>query len=127
MNINDFEDFSKKFKDESMQLNKEFIKLFKKWLKKSPKLAVLNLLNMPLNLMLNIMTTSNVNFYELIPDLPSVYIRSIAPFIILKDEYEKLTNKEFVDKYQKLYESQFDKNFLNNDQKKEFKKWFDDL
>lgn len=123
MKLEEFERVSKKFYEDSKDINNEFNKLFAKWLKKSPKVTMLNLLNLPLNTMLNLMSSTNINFYELLPDLPNAYIRMIAPFIKLKDEYGKISNKEFCDKYVELYESQFEKFFNNEEEKEAFKKF----
>ncbi len=125
MKLDEFDDVSKKFKEEMQQLHDDFNQLFFKWMKKSPKTTMLALVNMPLNMMLNLMEKSQLNFHLFLPNLPDAYIRMIAPFIKLKHEYGEISNKEFVKKYSKLYESQFDKIFEKEEEKDNFKKWFE--
>ena len=53
------------------------------------------------------MSKSEKTAYELLPDLPDIFIRMMKPFEKLREEYGKIPMKEILKKYEKEYESQF--------------------
>ena len=110
------------FAEKSELLTKEFHGLFKKWMKKNPRLTMLMALNMPINALINICTEFEESS-KIFPDLPDVFFRMINPFIILKEKWGKVSNKEFFQEYIKIYESQFEDFFIDEEMKENFKKW----
>ena len=125
MNFEQLEELNKKFASESYELQLDFIQLYKKWMKKSASLTVINTLNLPINLFLRIIEDSTLPVPEIIPDLPVIFMRMVYPFAKLKDQWGKVSNKEFARLYTVLYESQFDNMFASEKEKQAFKKWFE--
>lgn len=118
------EKLNKKFAKESVEFQNEFSDLFRKWLNKSPRLTAINALNLPINLFLNVIAEFE-DSKEIFPDLPMVYMRMIYPFTKLRKEWGKIPGKEFVKRYSELYESQFNDGFDSEEDRENFKKWFE--
>ena len=118
------EELNKKFARESEELQFEFAALFRKWMKKSPRITAINAFNLPINLFLNVIADFE-DIHEIFPELPMVYMRMVYPFTKLRKDWGKIPNKEFVKKYSELYESQFNDWFQSEEDKENFKKWFE--
>ncbi len=124
MDYEQLEKLNKKFAEESKEFQKEFAKLFRKWMKKSPRMTAVNAFHLPINLFLNVIADVK-GVEEIFPELPLVYMRMIYPFTKLRKEWGKIPSKEFVKRYTELYESQFNDKFDSEEDRENFKKWFD--
>jgi len=80
---------------------------------------------MPLNIIMSMLFIDKDNhFPRLMEDFPDIFVRFLKPFVKIKDQWGKISSKEFVSAYKKEYESQFDPLFFDQEQKEIFKKWF---
>ncbi len=121
----DFETLSKlnaEYAKESQLFWDEFIDLWKKWMKKSPRLAVVNALHFPLNLIMNMIDNG---LPQAVPEVPDMMERFLTPMILLKDVWGKIPGKVFIEKYKALYESQWEKLGITPEMKKNFKEWYE--
>jgi hypothetical protein len=126
MQYDELKELNAKFAEETVKFNKEFSDLFKKWLKKSPRLAIVMSIHLPINMIMGVISLDEENdIYQVFPELPDMFIRFVAPFIKLRKQWGKISGDEFTKEYQRLYESQFDKFFMGEEEKKEFKNWFE--
>ncbi len=104
MDNKDMENTKKDFKNQTENLVKDFMIIFQKQMEKDPRLAMTNMLHLPLNLMLNIVYNSKIDMYKIFPNFPEVYIRFMQPFVTVKERWGKIPNKQFVEEYTKIYE-----------------------
>jgi len=123
--------------DELKKLNKQaakytedfyddFVRLFQKHLKKSEKMAIVNMIQLPLNGILNVINRDKENLMcKIFPELPDMFIRFMKPFIKLKDLWGAIPNEEWVKEYGRIYSSQFDEWFPSQEDKKRFEEWFE--
>lgn len=121
----DFEGMKKvneKFANESKFFYKDFIELWEKWYKKSPRLSIVNTLHLPINLIMNML---DAGLPLVFPALPNMMERFLMPFILLKDVWGKIPPEKFREKYDLLYESQWDKVGFNEEEREAFKKWYE--
>jgi len=126
MNLEELTSLNKDFAKLSTQMNKEFVQLFQKWLKKQPRLAVVLAIHMPANLILNlIQMDKNNDLPKLMPDLCQVFLRFAYPFTKVKDKWGKVSGEEFCKLYEEEYQKLFDKFFASEEEKENFKKWFE--
>lgn len=123
MNYEELKKLHEEFAKNSKKMNDEFTSMFKKWLKKDPRLTMLGMFTMPINLMCGALSTFE-KASELFPEFPDVLIRQFKPFEKLKDKWGKIPSKKFFEEYAELYNSQFDKFFASEQDKKEFTDWY---
>lgn len=124
MKLKELESISKKFVEESEEFMSDFTALYTKWLKKSPRITLVNVIHLPLNVFLR-MLEQDLEISTIFPELPDVFIRCITPFIILRKKWGQVPNKEFLEEYIELYDKQFDEFFASEEQKQCFKEWFE--
>ena len=120
----DLEKLNAQFAKEAEELSKDFNKLFKKWFLKSPRLTMIMSAHLPINLIMH-MISENLPVYEVFPELPDMFIRFVAPFIKLRKKWGKIPGSEFQKEYQELYESQFKDWIPNDEERQNFKDWFE--
>ena len=125
MNFEELAVLNKELAEQSKAINKDFFEIFKKWVEKSPKVTLINMMNLPINMFLcSASECDNNETSELFPELPFVYMRMIRPFVKLRNEWGKIPDKEFCKIYVEIYESQFDEWLPSDEDKESFKKWF---
>jgi hypothetical protein len=124
MNFDDLKELNEKFSSEVAQFNTEFGDLFKKWLQKSPRMASIMIIHLPINSIMGALE-DNLPLHEMFPELPEVFIRFLNPFLKLRDNWGRISAKEFYEQYTKVYESQFDAFFVDKETKENFKEWFE--
>lgn len=109
MKLKDLKNKHTKFHDDSKQFHKELFVIIMKWLKKEPRLTLINAMHFPLNLVLNLLIEAEKVKIDLeeFNDLPNIFIRTMKPFEKLKDDFLKIPMQNFVKKYGELYEAQF--------------------
>jgi len=113
------------FANDYAQISKEFGELFAKWLRKCPKTTIVASVHLPISIIMNLIESDkNGDVYEAFPELPQVLERFLAPFKVIEDQWGKISGKEFVELYSKLYEKQFDPWFPSKDDKEKFAKAF---
>jgi len=123
MELSDLKKHHKKFHDDTKLMYGELLEVVKKWLKKDPRTTMVNMMNLPLNLTLNLLVEAEKLGVDLgeFDDLPNIYIRTMKPFEELQDDFLKIPMEEFAEKYGRLYEAQFEgareliKNMLNEE------------
>lgn len=105
-------DQSKQFKEfcqNSEKIAEEFYDLIERWAKKDLRLAVVNAINLPLSVILNlILEDKEKALCKLFPELPETFLRFFKPFEKIKDKWGKISNEEFFYLYQKNYKKQFE-------------------
>lgn len=124
MNKTDLEKLNKEYADQTKLMSHEFIEIFEKWLERNPRLAIVNGVHLPLHITINLIKRSSAPISVLFPELPDMFIRFMKPFEILRDKWGKMPDKEFIEQYTKIYESQFDEWFPSEKEKENFEKWF---
>jgi hypothetical protein len=124
MNFDDLKELNEKFSSEVAQFNTEFGDLFEKWLKKSPRMASIMIIHLPINGIMGALK-DNMPLHDMFPELPDVFIRFLNPFLKLRDNWGRISAKEFYEQYTKVYESQFDAFFVDKETKENFKEWFE--
>jgi hypothetical protein len=124
MDYDNLKDLNEKFAKEAAEFVADFGNLFRKWILKSPRLASVMIIHIPINCIMGAIE-DEVAIHDLFPDLPDVFIRFMMPFVKLQDRWGKVSGKEFADEYKKLYESQFSAWFINQEERKNFEKWFE--
>ena len=121
MDYNKVKELHEHFANDSVQMAEEFIEIFKKYYKDNPRAAIIMALHLPINLIINFIEADEDNAMpSIFPEVPDMFRRFCYPFALLKDQWGKLSNKEFCDAYTKLYESQFDEWFISDEEKKNF-------
>jgi hypothetical protein len=112
---------------QSQEFLQDFKKLADKWFKKSPRLAIMNTIHLPLFIIMSLIEESENNeVYNVFPELPYTFVRLVAPFIKLREKWGKIPGEQFFKEYRDLYESQFDEFFIDENIKENFKKHFCD-
>jgi len=125
MDLEKLAELNAEFAKDAEQMSEEFLELFQKWKKKSTRLTVIMAIHMPLNIIMSMLFIDKDNhFPRLMEDFPDIFVRFLKPFVKIKDQWGKISSKEFVSAYKKEYESQFDPLFFDQEQKEIFKKWF---
>jgi hypothetical protein len=127
MDLEQLKELNKDFAEETKQFNNEFIDLFKKWLENGNKrLAIINMVHLPLNGILNVIAEDKENVMcEVFPELPDMYVRFFMPFLKLKVLWGTIPNEKFVEEYSRLYQAQFDEWFSTEEERKQFREWFE--
>ncbi len=123
MEFKEIEKLNKEFAKLTEKMTSDFITLFNKYMKKDPRATMILMLHLPLNLMLNIVDNSKIDMNEIFPEFPDMYIRFMKPFIILREKWGKIPNKQFVKEYGELYEKQFNHLFPSEEYKNAFEIW----
>lgn len=95
-----------KYADQRAEMHEDFVKLFRKWFKKSPRLAAINMIQLPMSLIINVFLRNDTQIMELIPELPDYFISFMKPFEIIKDQWGKIPNEDFEKLYRQHYEAQ---------------------
>lgn len=123
MKYEHLEQLNKEFAKKSAQINKEFSELFRKWLKKDTRIAMLAMIHFPINMMIQSLSNFDAA-YELFPEFPHAVARQLMPFLLLQEKWGKVSNKEFFREYGEIYEKQFDEFFVDEEDKREFTEWY---
>lgn len=124
MNYDQLVELNKEFAQESVELQDEFTELFEKWLRKSPRLALVSFLSLPIGIILTLMEKKDGAIEELFPDLPNVWRRYLSPWIALRDKWGKIPSQQFIEEYGKLHSEQYDEWFPSKEEKAAFTEWY---
>jgi len=126
MNLEELEQLNKQCAKETQEFYDDFIKVFRKHMKKSKRMAIVNMIHLPLNGIMNVIASDEKNLMcEIFPELPDMFIRFMRPFIKLKVLWGQIPNEEWVKEYGRLHSAQFDEWFPNAEEKKNFTEWFE--
>lgn len=127
MELKDLEELNAKCAKETKEFYDEFVKLFQKRMKKGDRrMAIVNMIHLPLNGILNVVSQDKNNILcEIFPELPDMFIRFMRPFLKLKVLWGQIPNSEWVKEYGRLHAAQFDDWFPNEEEKKAFTEWFE--
>ena len=126
MNYEQLEQLNKQFSEETKEFYEDFVKVFRKHMKKSRRSAIVNMIHLPVNGILSIIAEDEKNVIcEALPELPEVFIRFMNPFIKLKHLWGKIPNEQWAKEYGRLYSDQFEGCFPSEEEKKDFKEWFE--
>lgn len=126
MQLEDLKKLNADFAEDSFQMTKDFGKLFKKWMKKNPKLASLQSIHLPISILINLLNNCSENqMSKVLPELPDVFKRFMLPFLILKSSWGKIPDKAFAEEYTRLYELQFSDVSITEEIKQKFKEWYE--
>lgn len=125
----DYEELSalnKEFAEMMSQMGNEFTELFRKWITKSPRLGMIGLVHLPINVIMMLMDKDEKNVLpHVFPEFPQMFARFLLPVIHLHSEWGKVSSKEFAELYGVEYQKQF-KEFIPDEKKmKDFKEWFE--
>jgi hypothetical protein len=127
MDYDQLSELNKEFAAETIAMLKDFTDVFYKWRKKSPRMAMVNAIHLPLNIIMQlIQRDTNHTFCKAVPELPDMFIRFMMPFTKLRKKWRKVSGVEFCKLYGELHGKQFDDWFVTPEQKETFKEWFDD-
>jgi hypothetical protein len=107
MNNQDLDTLYKEFYEKNEEMSKEFLELFKKWMNVDKKLAIITAVQLPVNLILNLMNTSGNGMSHSFPELPHMMKRFLEPFFTLRKEWGKISDEKFAQEYIRIYELQF--------------------
>lgn len=125
MDYKQLSQLNKEFAELTAQMNDEFNELFQKWVEKNPRIAIVNGIHMPLNIVLNLIAQDKDNFLpEIMPDLPYVFMRFAYPFAKIKKNWGKKSGLQFVEEYGKEYVKLFADRFASDEERKNFEEWF---
>lgn len=124
MDYKKVEALNKVFAQESKEFNDDFFVLLKKWIKKSPRMCIIMSIHLPINIIMKSIANDD-KMHVIFTDLPDMFIRFVAPFIKLRTKWGKISGKQFSEEYHQLYESQFDEFFPTEEEKENFKNWFE--
>lgn len=124
MKDEDLKALSKEFHENAHKLMADFEKTFRKWYKKDSRLTIVSTIAIPLSTLSN-MAQSNNNMSKAMPDLPDVLNRYLMPFNKIKMLWGVINDDEFFKEYGKAYQDQFEEFFINEQQKKTFKEWYE--
>jgi len=126
MDLKELEQLNKDFAKETKEFFDDFITLFQKHMKKSKRTAIVNMIHLPLNGIMNVIAKDKDNLMcEIFPELPDMFIRFMRPFIKLAPLWGTIPNEEWVKEYARLHYAQFDEWFPNAEEKKKFTEWFE--
>lgn len=126
MDYEELSELNKEFADMTVEMNREFLEIFQKWLKKSPRLASVNSIHLPLNLILSLIDKDEENILpKIVDDLPMVFLKFAYPFTKLKDKWGKISGKEFVKLYGEEHSKLYSKFFKSEEERENFARWFE--
>lgn len=125
MDYEELSELNKEFADLTAQMTKEFTALFQKWLRKHPRVTIVNSVHLPLNLILNLIAEDHKNILpHMMPDLPNVFMRFAYPFSKIKNNWGKISGEEFVKAYGVEHGKLFGKMFESEEAKQQFLDWY---
>ena len=125
MDYEELEKLNKEFAQESYQIMQDFNEVFMKWFKKSPRTAIVIMIQFPINVLGMSINKIPENFHsKCFPELPDMMYRFMNPFITIREKWGKIPDKEFMEEYSKIYQAQFDDWFPSEEEKDKFNKWF---
>lgn len=126
MDIKDLQKLNVEFAKFSQEFNDEFINLAQKYLRRDKRSAIVNMVHLPLNLIMNIIAMDDKNVMpKIFPELPDMFIRFMRPFIKLKVLWGQIPNAEWASEYKRLHSAQFDEWFPSEEEKRNFTQWFE--
>src|SRR5271170_3360135 len=109
MDLKELSKINKEFADQAAEMSKEFSDLFEKWKKKSLRFSVIMAIHMPINIIMNMLyLDKNNHLPRLVENFPDIFERFLTPFMKIKDQWGKVSSREFTDLYKIEYEKQFD-------------------
>jgi hypothetical protein len=123
MNEKEMMELSEEFAKDMKNMTLEFYELFHKYVEKDHKTAVIMALHLPLNLILNFIKDGNNTCSKAVEDLPGIFKRALIPFVTLEKEWGKIPDDKFVEEYTRIYELQFSKFEITDEDRENFKKF----
>lgn len=127
MDYKGLSDLNKDFAKKAKEFNQDFVNLFNKWAKIDVRLTMVCALNLPINLIINIIKNNSKElfFSTLFPEFPNVILRQLIPFNEIKEKWGKISDKEFIDEIIELHSKQFDTWFPSKEDREKFKQWYE--
>jgi hypothetical protein len=124
MDYAELETLNKEFAEQTKQMIEEFAELYQKWMKKDARTTLVHLGSLPINMLMTLMTNGDNHVSKVFPELPDMYERYFMPFQVLKDKWGVIPDSKFVEEYGKVYQSQFTAFFPDEQEKKNFERWY---